>query len=237
MERFAGDSGLVHGGPALEHGAVHGDSLSGPDQNFISRRETVWIDTFLGAIAPSHRLPCAERADSVNGGPSAERAAFFEKATQFKEERDQRGGHEVTGRSRSEHGDGDQLVRGPARVSGHHSAKTRHSVGIPTTAAAKAAAKLSDLPLIGLEAHQQRSQAEKPDPNESGAEPRADAAALFWSKSARHRSRQPDSSRWSATSFIGRRPLPARDRTSSCRCRIGARRGSREACTNVMRNP
>ena len=66
-----------------------------------------------------HRLPRRKRADAVDGGASAQRTALFEEAAEFEEERDQRGGHEVAGRRRREHGDGDQLVGGPARVSRH----------------------------------------------------------------------------------------------------------------------
>ena len=60
------------------------------------------------------------------------------------------------------------------------------SVGTAHDGRGQAAAKLADLPLVGRQTHQQRSEAEKPDANQSRAEPHADAAALFGSEDTRH---------------------------------------------------
>ena len=77
------------------------------------------------------------------------------------------------------------------------------SVGIPTTRR-KTAAKLADLPLIGNQTNQQRSQAEKSNPSETRAEPHADAPALFRQRELPARCRDLRSGHLQAREFVHR---------------------------------
>ncbi len=73
VERFAGDRGLIDGGASLEHGAVDGDPLAGPDEDLVARhagcsgstRSSTPLRHCTACRAPSARIPSmAARAPS-----------------------------------------------------------------------------------------------------------------------------------------------------------------------------
>jgi hypothetical protein len=153
MKRLSSDGRLIHRRPPFNHGAVHGDSFSGSDEDFISRPEAVRVDAFFDAIAPPDRLSCSKGANSINGSPSAEGTPLLKEASQFKEERYQSGGRKGAGRGSSKNGDGNQLVSGTARVSGHYSAKPRYKRWDSYYGCRQTSTKFADLPLVRRETH------------------------------------------------------------------------------------
>ena len=148
VSRLTRHRGLVDGRPPDEHRAIHRDALSWPNQDLLAGGEARGVDALLDSVPPAHRLAGGQRADSVDGSPRAERAAFLEDPTDFEKQRDQCRSHEVAARRRGEHRDRHQLVGGAASVPDQDAAHARDEDRGSDDERCESAQELADLPLF-----------------------------------------------------------------------------------------